>query len=67
MEKELIQKQMKLYPKNEYMTNKDKKCQIISFRMSMKKSISENKSNELKNNNIIYNKKIITKIKKLVK
>ena len=50
----------KLYlTKNEYLTNKDKKCQIISFRMSMKKSISENKSNELKNNNIIYNKKII--------
>ena len=50
----------KLYfTKNEYIINKDKKCQIISFRMSMKKSISEKKNVILKNNKMIYNKKII--------
>ena len=50
----------KLYfTKNEYILNKNKKCQIISFRMSMKKSISEKKNNNSKNNNIIYNRKIV--------
>ena len=47
------------YTKNEYINNKNKKCQIINFRMSMKKSISENKNNDEKNNNMIYNKKIV--------
>ena len=62
--KEKINKEQKcnnklFFTKNEYMMNKNKKCQIISFRMSMKKSTSENKNNEPKNNNIIYNRKII--------
>ena len=47
------------YTKNEYMINKNNKCQIINFRMSMKKSISENKTKEEKYNNMIYSKKIV--------
>ena len=58
--KELKNKNKLYLTKNEYMIEKNKKCQIISFRMSMKKSTSEKKNNnELKKNNIIYNKKII--------
>jgi hypothetical protein len=42
------------------MFDKNKKCQIISFRMSMKKSSSEKKKyTDQKKNNIIYSKKII--------
>ena len=45
------------YTKNEFLSIK--KCQIISFRMPMKKSISEKKNKKSKNNSFIYNRKIV--------
>ena len=58
--KELKDNNKLYFTKNEYMFDKNKKCQIISFRMSMKKSLSEKKKyNDQKKNNIIYSKKII--------
>ena len=47
------------YTKSECLFKKGNKCQIINFKISMKKTINEKKNNDEKNSNIIYSKKIV--------